>query len=115
LYEIRYKNVLIGTTEFEGVDPSMGFVVGYVKTNEEYNEFRHLFLHEQSVANSDFTFFECDSGDELLCHTGFLQDFSDNLDEPAIQIHAGVESSEEFVRHFSHRSETYEKREPDQE
>jgi len=105
MYEIRYKNIVIGLTELDRADPPMGFVHGAVNVNDKYDKNK-----KEILKNSIYlTVHELDKNNSLEVEAITIEDFSEKLGEEVVEVTVLMKTSEDFEKQFKKHSDAYEK------
>lgn len=99
-YEIRKEDKVIGITELEGGDPSMGFVFGAIEPTDFY---------VSGIGQGGCRIYTCETNEEIPSESITIEDHSEELGEQCIEVTVLVRSAEEYKKFFKHHLEAYEK------
>ena len=104
MYEVFYKNTIIGLTELENADPPMGFVHGAFKINDQYHKNKKAIL----AGLDEVAIYSPSTHEALPVESVSIEDYSEEFGEVEVQITVLIKTSEEFDKHFLHHRKAYE-------
>jgi hypothetical protein len=100
IFEIRSEDKTIGVSELEFGDPPMGIVHGSLRPTQFYSP---------DADTTGCKLFIRETDEEIICGFIAIEDFSQELGEPAIAITVLVSDSKEYGKFFKHHVDMYEK------
>lgn len=100
IFEIRKDDKTIGVSELEFGDPPMGIVHGALRPTQFYSP---------NVDTTSCKLFISGTDEEIICDFIAIEDFSQELDEPAIEVTVLVNDSKDYDKFFKHHVDMYKK------
>ena len=97
---------MIGETEFENGDPSMGIIHGSVVPNDEYENFKTDFLSLNESPQKPLITIKLENGEVLPTDGGGIVDYSDHTEESSdILIEMRMDTALSYQQFFKHHVE----------
>lgn len=101
IFEIRKADKTIGVSGLEFGDPPMGIVHGALTPTQFYSP---------NVDTMGCKLFISGTDEEIICDFITIEDFSHELDEPAIAVTVLVSDFKDYDKFFKYHVDMYEKR-----